>query len=78
MNCIEHGFRQMNDRKYGWPPIVNVRAYCHNSENQMTSNDDMRGHWSQDLICSDNQQIVGAQMQHDHADSVTHMRFLCA
>ena len=78
MNCIEHGFRKMNDRQYGWPPVVNVRAYCQNSENQMTSNDDMRGHWSQDLICSDNQQIVGAQMQHDYSDSVTNMRFLCA
>ena len=65
MNCIEEGFRQINERKYGWPPVVNVLAYCHNSEIQMTSNDDIRGHWSQDFICSDNQEIVGAQMQND-------------
>ena len=61
------------------PGIVNVRAKCLGVETEITSNDDLRGEYNQDIECQlPGQQIVGVQVRKETHHGITNFRVLCA
>merc|ERR1711890_192352 len=67
MQCKENGFRQMTGREesHGLKGIVNVQAFCHNEELEMTSNDNMDGEYNPDLKCRNGGKAVGIQVREE-------------
>ena len=79
MDCSETGFRIVTGREDGWPGIVNVRAFCLNTETEITSNNDMRGEYNPDLECRlTGQQAVGVQVNKETHHGINNFRILCA
>ena len=83
MDCSETGttgFRQVNARDVGlgWDRIVNVRAFCLNSQIEIRSNDDMAGSWNKDLKCGEGQQFVGVHLSYLTGHGFENFKWLCA
>jgi len=78
MNCKETGFKQLTGREdEKWAGIVNVEAKCVDSTVTMHSNDDYRGEYNRDLVCSRGQ-MVGVQVRQKTHHGMTNFKILCA
>ena len=80
MICGDKGFRQITGREqshlsYG---IVNVQAFCLNTETEMTSNDNMGGEYNKDLYCRNGGQVVGIQVMKQTNHGIINFKVLCA
>ena len=78
MNCKEKGFKYLRGREESWPGIVNVEARCVDGEKDLSSNDDMRGKYNQDLTCRlPGSRIVGVQVRQKTHHGLINFRVLC-
>ena len=81
MNCGPAGFRQITGREHGvienWYMIVNIRAFCSNSQIEMTSNTNLNGVYNKVQACLDGQKVVGIQVQ-EQTSAINNFRVLCA
>ena len=83
MSCGEgdgDGFRAVTGRWQRWYGIVNVHAFCLNSNRHiaMWSNSNMNGKDDEEQACPDGQRVVGAQVRHQPGHGITNFRVRCA
>ena len=78
MNCQEKGFKLLRGREGGWPGIVNVEARCVDGNEDLSSNDDLRGQYNRDLTCRvPGSSIVGVQVNKKTNHGIVNFRVLC-
>ena len=80
MTCPKSGFRQATGREQpiGLKGIVNVQAFCTDSQLEQTSNDNMSGSYNPDLACRQGQQLVGVQVREEIYHGIINFRVECA